>query len=117
MGARRSDMFLPTNWAPSVTICKKRRGMSDHDDITATRAIPTSGLIRLRGAVLEVVAGPDRGTSVKMETPSLTICKGIDVDLRLTDPAISRRHLEVAATADGLLVRDLGSRNGTWLGG
>ncbi len=91
--------------------------MSDNDDITATRAIPTSGLIRLRGAVLEVVAGPDRGFSTKMESPALTIGKGNDVDIRLTDPAISRRHLEVAATADGLLVRDLGSRNGTWLGG
>ncbi len=91
--------------------------MPDHDDITATRAIPTTGLIRLRGAVLEVVAGPDRGLSIKMESPTLTIGKGNDVDVRLTDPAISRRHLEVAATADGLLVRDLGSRNGTWLGG
>jgi transcriptional regulator with PAS, ATPase and Fis domain len=91
--------------------------VAEHDDITATRAIPTTSTIRLRGATLEVVAGPDRGLQIKMESPSLTIGKGNDVDVRLTDPAISRRHLEVAATADGLLVRDLGSRNGTWLGG
>jgi transcriptional regulator with GAF, ATPase, and Fis domain len=89
----------------------------DHDEVTATRAIPTSGLVRLRGAAFEVVAGPDRGHAIKMESPSLTVGKGTDVDVRLTDPAISRRHLEFAATADGLLVRDLGSRNGTWLGG
>jgi len=91
--------------------------LSHDDDITATRAIPATGLVRLRGAVLEVVGGPDRGLSIKMEAPTLTFGKGTDVDVRLTDPAISRRHLEVAATADGLLVRDLGSRNGTWLGG
>jgi len=91
--------------------------MAEHDDITATRAIPATGTIRLRGATLDVVGGPDRGLSVKMESPTLTIGKGPAVDVRLTDPGISRRHLELAATADGLLVRDLGSRNGTWLGG
>jgi transcriptional regulator with GAF, ATPase, and Fis domain len=91
--------------------------LSHDDDITATRAIPATGLVRLRGALLEIVGGPDRGLHIKMEGPTLTFGKGTDVDVRLTDPAISRRHLEVAATADGLLVRDLGSRNGTWLGG
>jgi transcriptional regulator with GAF, ATPase, and Fis domain len=93
--------------------------MSENEDleVTATRAIPTSGSIRLRGAGLEVVAGPDRGLAFKLEAPSLTIGKGQDVDVRLTDPAISRRHLELAASPDGLIVRDLGSRNGTWLGG
>ncbi|MFI5302701.1 MAG: hypothetical protein ACHREM_31820, partial [Polyangiales bacterium] len=41
----------------------------DGDDVT--RAIPVTGhRVRLRGAVLEVVSGPDRGLSIKMESPT-----------------------------------------------
>ena len=35
----------------------------------------------------------------------------------LDDPELSRRHLEVAATADGVALKDLASRNGTWMDG
>jgi pSer/pThr/pTyr-binding forkhead associated (FHA) protein len=33
----------------------------------------------------------------------------------LTDRAISRRHAEIRMTPDGLLLRDLGSTNGTFI--
>jgi transcriptional regulator with PAS, ATPase and Fis domain len=85
----------------------------EHDP---TRTIQTTR-VRLQGASFEVVSGPDRGRVIKMDSPTLVIGKGNDVDVRLTDPSISRRHLEFAATEEGLLLRDLGSRNGTWLGG
>jgi serine/threonine protein kinase len=39
------------------------------------------------------------------------------VDLKLTDRLISRRHVQLELTGEGLLVTDLGSRNGTFLGG
>lgn len=38
-------------------------------------------------------------------------------DLPILDVGISRRHAEVCATAKGLELRDLGSRNGTYLNG
>ena len=38
-------------------------------------------------------------------------------DLPILDVGISRRHAEVCATAKGLEIRDLGSRNGTYLNG
>jgi transcriptional regulator with PAS, ATPase and Fis domain len=34
-------------------------------------------------------------------------------DVRIEDPHVSRRHAEIARTADGIVLRDLGSRNGT----
>lgn len=37
--------------------------------------------------------------------------------LLLDDPLISRRHLEVSARGDSLVVTDLGSTNGTTMGG
>jgi DNA-binding NtrC family response regulator len=37
-------------------------------------------------------------------------------DLRLTDDTVSRNHAEVVRTAEGLVLRDLGSTNGTYVG-
>jgi DNA-binding NtrC family response regulator len=36
--------------------------------------------------------------------------------LVLTDPTVSRRHLEIERTPHGLVLKDMGSRNGTFLG-
>nr|MCU0636220.1 FHA domain-containing protein [Gemmatimonadaceae bacterium] len=38
-------------------------------------------------------------------------------DLPIADPEVSRRHAELSADPDGLRVRDLGSRNGTFVNG
>ena len=41
-----------------------------------------------------------------------------EVDIRLETPGISRRHASIRVLADGgAVLADLGSRNGTWLGG
>ncbi len=39
------------------------------------------------------------------------------VEVLVVDPAVSRLHAELALRDDGLWVRDLGSKNGTFLGG
>ncbi len=38
-------------------------------------------------------------------------------DIVLTDATVSRKHAEIQVTADGILVRDLGSTNGTFVRG
>lgn len=47
---------------------------------------------------------------------SWTVGSGDDVDIRMDHPSVSRRHLEVrpGSTADRLVLRDLGSSNGTY---
>jgi transcriptional regulator with PAS, ATPase and Fis domain len=67
-------------------------------------------------AVLRIVEGPGKGKSVEI-TSSLTIGSRPDSDLRLEDPTVSRRHAEISRTAEGLLLQDLGSTNGTFLNG
>ncbi len=37
--------------------------------------------------------------------------------MRLDQPLVSRRHARVERTADGLVARDLGSTNGTFVNG
>jgi adenylate cyclase len=47
----------------------------------------------------------------------VVIGREVSCDLPVVDPEVSRRHAELSADADGLRVRDLGSRNGTFVNG
>jgi transcriptional regulator with AAA-type ATPase domain len=85
---------------------------------------PLDGTMKLKGDLLtvggfrvEVVAGPDAGRGVAARDGTLTVGTAEGVALRLSDPAVSRYHLELEATAEGVVLRDLGSTNGTSLGG
>jgi len=56
------------------------------------------------------IAEPDAGASISVGTAA-------DNALVVADPLISRYHLELRRTDGGVEVVDLGSRNGTWVGG
>jgi transcriptional regulator with PAS, ATPase and Fis domain len=73
--------------------------------------------LSLTGADVEVVSGPDRGLSAPIEPGGLRVGTSSGMELRLTDDLVSRRHVELTAQQDGVRVVDLGSLNGTWLGG
>ena len=75
------------------------------------------GLGALKEGVLRVLDGASRGVSVEVEGPVVVGSGDKDVDLKLEDPRVSRRHAEVRLGPFGFLVRDLGSRNGTWFAG
>ena len=64
--------------------------------------------------VLVCVDGPLRGQ--EFEVPSSGLIVGREGHVRVPDEFLSRRHFEVVRDADGTArVRDLGSRNGTFL--
>ena len=71
----------------------------------------------VREWMLEVVGGPDKGRSASTLEGLLRVGSGTTNDLVLTDGTVSRRHLEIERTERGLLVKDLGSRNGTYVDG
>jgi DNA-binding NtrC family response regulator len=64
---------------------------------------------------LLVVSGPDRGRELVINKGTYFVGKDDGCDLVLTDTTVSRRHLELVVTRDGILVRDLGSKNGSFL--
>ncbi|WP_333771773.1 FHA domain-containing protein, partial [Streptomyces sp. IBSBF 2435] len=69
-------------------------------------------------ARLLVVGGPDAGGVHLLPGGRATIGRSADADVPLDDPDVSRLHCEVAFGPDGgLTVADLGSTNGTTLGG
>src|SRR5436190_23929632 len=64
---------------------------------------------------VEVVAGPDKGAhAVGGDTVSVGTAR--DNALATGDFTVSRYHLEVAARPNGIVVSDLGSTNGTYIG-
>ena len=67
--------------------------------------------------VVSVVVGPDAGMEHGFAERRLTIGKGAGVGVRLSDPSVSRLHCELERGPDGIVIRDLGSKNGTWIAG
>ena len=61
-----------------------------------------------------VVAGPEEGREVPLDT-AVAIGSDETCDLVLTDRSVSRRHVTLTVERGGVVVRDLGSRNGTFL--
>lgn len=62
-------------------------------------------------AILRVTGGPDAGTEFQLRRGSFVIGRDADVELRLSDPLVSKRHarVEVSDTVD---IIDLNSANG-----
>jgi two-component system nitrogen regulation response regulator GlnG len=66
---------------------------------------------------LVVLSGPEQGKQLVLERGTYLVGKAPGCDLVLTDHAVSRQHLEVQLRESGVLVRDLGSTNGSFFGG
>ena len=69
-----------------------------------------------RALSLVVGTGREARKMVIRERP-LSIGSALDNDLEITDRAVSRHHCRLEMSNEGVMVRDLCSRNGTWLNG
>jgi DNA-binding NtrC family response regulator len=92
--------------------------MHEHED-ERTRSIAGPqfgpGNIEVREWTLEAISGEDKGKKVTTLGALIRVGSDTGNDLVLSDATVSRRHLEIERTPSGLLLRDLGSRNGTWI--
>jgi hypothetical protein len=99
----------------------------------------TTGRFRVRSQAMASVQGSNQRTRVKhtrayldingtshpLVPPSVVVGRGVDADVRINDPGVSRQHIEftvsVGSIDDGspltLGVRDLGSTNGMLVDG
>jgi predicted Zn finger-like uncharacterized protein len=65
---------------------------------------------------LAVIAGPDGGSVYRIEKPRVTIGRA-SADLTLNDTEASRLHAAIEVRDAAILLRDLGSTNGTLVDG
>jgi transcriptional regulator with GAF, ATPase, and Fis domain len=83
-----------------------------------TRVLSRAGrevALRKRFLRLEVRSGPDHGKHEELSRDRIVIGTHPSCDIELTDPAVSRQHCEIATSANGWIVRDLASTNGTYI--
>jgi predicted component of type VI protein secretion system len=66
---------------------------------------------------LVVVRGKPEGKVIPLVGPKFKIGRGETCHLRPNSEQVSREHAEFTLTADSIMVRDLGSRNGTLVNG
>ena len=67
----------------------------------------------VRALTVEVLSGPDAGAREVAESETLTVGTAEGNDLVLSDPTVSRYHLELVRGSEGVRVVDHASTNGT----
>ncbi len=78
--------------------------------------IVAKGKLEVRGGTLSVLKGKGNKTSLEIGADTQVVGRNEACDLVLDDRKVSAVHMELVATERGVRVRDLGSRNGTFLG-
>jgi len=73
-----------------------------------------SGALKIRCWRVRVLNGEESGLNVMLERGSLLIGSAESNDLMLSDPCVSRAHLELRLLEKGIQIRDLGSSNGVF---
>jgi DNA-binding NtrC family response regulator len=89
-----------------------------HD--AATEAVLRVSANDLESFVLRVVEGPDSGKAFEFDGSQplrLLLGQSPACEARIEDPTVSRRHAALNQIAGRMLLRDLGSTNGTFVNG
>lgn len=70
-----------------------------------------------RALDLKVVSGPDRGKVHHIGEGDSLVGRGLDCQIVLADPAVSRKHFQLRRSGDQVILEDLGGPNGTKVNG
>jgi len=83
--------------------------MRNESDVTS------SGESDVTGDRLYVISGPMRGHAFNLKREITIVGRASDSDIQIRDSSISRRHAEIIRRGGMFLIKDLKSRNGTWI--
>src|SRR5690348_2402560 len=66
------------------------------------------------GAVVEVLGAKASPARFRLSVGSCILGAGSGAHILISEPTVSRKHVELTLAPEGVVVRDLGSRNGTF---
>ena len=72
-------------------------------------------MVTTRETSLTVHRGPEDGRTIVLGERPIVLGRGLDNDVVIDEPAVSRRHALIMKTPYGFVVRDLNSVNGTYV--
>jgi DNA-binding NtrC family response regulator len=84
--------------------------------VSMEATIVAKGKIEVRGGTLTVTKGQSNVPSLEIGQDTVVLGRNEACNLMVDDRKVSAVHVEFTATERGLRVRDLGSRNGTFVG-
>ena len=93
-----------------------RHGRDQTGDRTRTLADRASRIAARERRMLVVVEDGGAGAEHVVQSGAAVVGRAEGADVRLSDPTVSQLHVELDATDAGVVVRDLGSHNGTRAG-
>jgi transcriptional regulator with GAF, ATPase, and Fis domain len=85
----------------------------EFDDVRTAVMPPKTGQKQLLGAVVRVVGAVAKPLEFRLTAGVCRVGSGSDNDIVVQDRTVSRRHADLTLTQEGVLLRDLESRNGT----
>src|SRR5215467_14984658 len=92
---------------------------SDSDHVRAKTVVTSISRISERPtgkeACLVVIYGSELGKKYNLNAASLVIGRSSKCDIQIDQESISRNHSKIVNTGKSILIRDLGSTNGTYV--
>jgi DNA-binding NtrC family response regulator len=101
-------------WSPAVAPREDDDILDSGSFETASMPVEKKGPVRVK---LVFLSGPDAGRSHVLEAGRYVLGTSSSCDHVLKDRAVSRQHLTLEVREDGVLARDMGSRNGSFCEG
>ena len=92
-------------------------GIQDNAPTQVSRKDKTLLIPEDKRIYMEIGKGPEAGKAYQILKPIVTIGRGSQADIQLSDKAISRKHCVIEIAPDRTVLRDLGSTNGTYVSG
>src|SRR5262245_29217788 len=86
-------------------------------DITSTLTVLRGQTLSVPNVRIRVTPPGGAPTETTLGLRPLVFGKGSNCDVVVLDPGISSKHCELSLTSRGIVLRDLGSKNGTFIGG
>jgi pSer/pThr/pTyr-binding forkhead associated (FHA) protein len=94
---------------PTVTLTVEATSPGEEEVEVDLAALPSGA------GVLVVKRGPNTGSQFLVDKPVITAGRHPESDIFLDDITVSRRHVEITSSDAGVIVRDVGSLNGTYV--